>query len=153
MFEPSGRVSSSFKAVSSARANKIVRWPPRVVVAEDDDEMRRLVVEALLKDGYEVEEARDGGRLLVRAAAYYTRRAKVADVDLIVSDVRMPICSGLQILQGLREANWHIPVILMTAFGDDATRARAEGLGAILFDKPFDMDDLRTAVRSLAPID
>ncbi len=153
MEEPARHVSSSFDAVISARGNKAVHSPPRVVVAEDDDEMRRLVVEALRKDGYEVEEARDGGRLLVRAAAYYTHRAAVADVDLIVSDIRMPICSGLQILQGLREAHWHIPVILMTAFGDDATRARAEKLGAILFDKPFDIDDLRTAVQSLVPID
>ena len=153
MEEPAHHVSPSFEAVISARGNKAVHSPPRVVVAEDDDEMRRLVVEALRKDGYEVEEARDGGRLLVRAAAYYTHRAQVADVDLIVSDIRMPICSGLQILQGLREAHWHIPVILMTAFGDDATRARAEKLGAILFDKPFDLDDLRTAVQSLVPID
>lgn len=153
MHEPTRCLSSSFRAVMSARDRKVVRAIPRVVVAEDDDEMRRLVVEALEKDGYDVEEARDGGRLLVRAAAYYTHRAKVADVDLIVSDIRMPICSGLQILEGLREAHWHVPVILMTAFGDDATRARAEKLGAVLFDKPFDMDDLRTAVRSLAPIE
>jgi DNA-binding response OmpR family regulator len=146
-------VSSSFNAVVAAREQRVMHSPPRVVVAEDDDEMRRLVVEALCKDGYDVEEARDGGRLLVRAAAHYAHRPKVPDVDLIVSDVRMPICSGLQILQGLREGHWDIPVILMTAFGDDDTRARAEKLGAILFDKPFDIDDLRTAVRTLVPID
>jgi len=40
-------------------------------------------------------------------------------------------------------------VILMTAFGDDATRAHAARLGALLFDKPFDLDDLRTAAMSL----
>jgi DNA-binding response OmpR family regulator len=152
MSDPPRRASSSFMAVSAAREQSVVRSPPRVLVAEDDDEMRRLVVEALAKDGYEVEEARDGGRLLVRAAGRYADRAKLGELDLIVSDIRMPICSGLQILQSLRESHWRIPVILMTAFGDDATRARAEKLGAILFDKPFDMDDLRTAVRALVPI-
>ncbi len=42
--------------------------PPRILVAEDDPEMRRLVVEALREDGYDVLEARDGGRLLVELA-------------------------------------------------------------------------------------
>ena len=48
-----------------------------------------------------------------------------------------------------RKANWQTPVILMTAFGDDSTRRRAEALGAILFDKPFDVDDLRTIALNL----
>ena len=65
----------------------------------------------------------------------------------------MPICTGLQILEALRQAHWHTPVILMTAFGDEATRKRAESLLAVLFDKPFDMDDLRTAVAHLLPRD
>jgi two-component system response regulator PilR (NtrC family) len=112
--------------------------------------MRRLVADALRKDGYTVYEAEDGGRLLVRVTAHYAHPE--SDVDLIVSDIRMPICSGLDILQGLRDAHWKLPVILMTAFGDDATRARAEGLGAILFDKPFALDDLRTAVKILLPL-
>ncbi len=152
MFDPPRRTSSSFHTVA-AREQQVVRSPPRVLVAEDDAEMRRLVVEALTMDGYAVEEAPDGGRLLVRAAAHYSDRHRIADLDLIVSDIRMPICSGLQILQGLRDSHWQVPVILMTAFGDEGTRARAERLGAILFDKPFDIDDLRTAVRALVPID
>jgi DNA-binding response OmpR family regulator len=64
----------------------------------------------------------------------------------------MPICTGLQILQALRDARRTVPVILMTAFGDDGTRDRAEDLGAIFFDKPFALDDLRTAVRSVLPV-
>jgi hypothetical protein len=39
----------------------------------------------------------------------------------------------------------------MTAFGDASTRARAEHLGAVLFDKPFAVDDLRTAVKNILP--
>ena len=121
--------------------------PPRVLVAEDDAEMRRVVTDALRKDGYDVREAPDGGRLLNAITALYANPA--AMVDLIVSDIRMPICGGLQIVESLRQARWNIPVILMTAFGDDETRAQAMRLGALLFDKPFAMADLRAVVRSL----
>ncbi len=121
--------------------------PPRVLVAEDDVEMRRLVVEVLRKEGYSVSEATDGGRLLVEIAQQAATNYE--DVDLIVSDVRMPICSGLQIVEALRSAHCATPIVLMTAFGDDATRARAALAGALLFDKPFDLDDLRMAIASL----
>jgi DNA-binding response OmpR family regulator len=121
----------------------------RVLVADDDTEMRRLVAESLRKDDYEVVEESDGGRLLVRIAAIYAFERTVDPFDLIVSDIRMPVCSGLDILKGLRDAHWRTPVILMTAFGDDQTRQRAEALGALLFDKPFQMGALRAVVRTL----
>ncbi len=121
----------------------------RVLVAEDDVEMRRMVADALRKDGHTVVEEPDGGRMLVRIAAIYAFRRTADPFDLIVSDIRMPVCSGLDIVQGLREAHWKTPVILMTAFGDDETRARAERLGALLFDKPFTLSALRATVRRL----
>jgi len=113
--------------------------------------MRSLVADALRADGHEVVELADGGRLLVDIAARLKKGDGDDSLDLIVSDIRMPICTGLQILTALRDAHWHTPVILMTAFGDDATRRHAESLSAILFDKPFDLDDLRTAVANLLP--
>jgi len=70
-------------------------------------------------------------------------------VDLIVSDVRMPGSSGMDILAAMRRMGVRTPVILMTAFGDAQTRARAEALDALLFDKPFDVDDLREVVAGL----
>jgi DNA-binding response OmpR family regulator len=121
----------------------------RVLVADDDTEMRRLVAETLRKDDYEVVEESDGGRLLVRIAAIYAFERTIDPFDLIVSDIRMPVCSGLDILKGLRDAHWKTPVILMTAFGDEETKLRAESLGALLFDKPFQMNTLRLVVRSL----
>jgi CheY-like chemotaxis protein len=127
--------------------------PFRILVAEDDAEMRRVVADTLRDDGYDVIELADGGRLLVDIAARMKEGAEGDAVDLIVSDIRMPICTGLQILEVLRQAHWRTPVILMTAFGDRATRKRAEDLVAVLFDKPFDMDDLRTAVANLLPRD
>lgn len=118
----------------------------RVLLAEDDPDMRRLVVEALHKDGHEVLEANDGGRLLVRLAEAFDRDPTLASVDVIVSDVRMPVCSGLELMERLFEARWRVPVILMTAFGDDETRRRAQLVGAVLFEKPLVLDELRAAV-------
>jgi len=121
--------------------------PPRVLVVEDDPDIRRLVVNALRRDGYEVREAVDGQGLLVELAS--PNPPSSDDHDLIISDIRMPICTGLQILEALRRAQWTVPVILMTAFGDEETRKSADELGAVIFDKPFSLDDLRTAVVNL----
>jgi DNA-binding response OmpR family regulator len=129
------------------------RGPFRVLLAEDDPDMRSVVADALRGDGYDVVELADGGRLLVDIAARLKDGTGGDSLDLIVSDIRMPICTGLQILSALRDAHWHTPVILMTAFGDEATRRHAESLSAVLFDKPFDVDDLRTAVANLLPRD
>ena len=109
--------------------------------------MRRLLVEALRSDGCQVDEVEDGGRLLVELT--HGARCDYEHVDLIVSDIRMPVCSGLQIVEVLRRAHCLVPIVLMTAFGDDATRAHAESLGATLFDKPFAVRDLRAEVKRL----
>jgi DNA-binding response OmpR family regulator len=116
--------------------------PRRIVVAEDDREMRRLVSAALVRDGYLVQEASDGPRLLVQVVA--------ADppIDLVISDHRMPVSSGLQVLAGLRDAGWTIPFILVSAFGDGKVRSEAEELNAIFLDKPFDLDVLRVIVHA-----
>jgi DNA-binding response OmpR family regulator len=122
----------------------------KVLLAEDDPELRAMIAAALRGDGYDVDEVHDGGRLLVRLAdAHRTGDDPRAAYDVIVSDVRMPVCSGIQILEGLRRAHWPTPVLLMTAFGDPSTRQKVESLGAVLMDKPFDVDDLRTAVLHL----
>jgi DNA-binding response OmpR family regulator len=123
--------------------------PPRVLVAEDDDDMRRIVSEALRKDGYDVIAVSDGGRLLLTLARQLIQSDGKAVVDLLVSDMRLPIRSGMRVLEELRAARWRVPVILMTAFGDESMREHARELGAVLFDKPFDLDDLRTAVATL----
>ena len=111
--------------------------------------MRRVVVETLQRQGYAVSEAPDGGRLLVMLARGYMHRDGADLADLLVSDVRMPICTGLQILEQLRAVHCLMPTILITAFGDDATRQRAGSLGALLLDKPFQMGELQAAVADL----
>jgi len=73
-------------------------------------------------------------------------RPPEARPDLIVSDVRMPGWSGLDLLRFLRHRRSAIPVVLITAFGDRDTHERAARLGAAVLDKPFALADLRRAI-------
>jgi len=115
-----------------------------VLVAEDDAEMRRVIVDTLVRDGAEISEAASGVALF----DWLRRMAHDGELpDLLISDVRMPGLSGLQVLRMVRDRGWSVPVILITAFGDEDTHNEASDLGATaVFDKPFDVDDLRTAV-------
>jgi len=146
LVEPSYIQPSVARSSRSPVVHQVAR---RVLLAEDDGEMRALVARALRLDGYEVIEVNDGGRTLVRLASFYAPAHQREAFDLLISDIRMPVCSGLQILESLRLAHWKMPAILMTAFPDDRVERQAMGLGAILFSKPFDVDDLRVAVMRL----
>ena len=123
------------------------RWTPRhprhVLLAEDDPEMRELMAWALRRDGYEVQEVGDGNEVLQVLGLV---EGEDGGPDLLVSDVRMPGLSGLEVLERLRRSRDDLPVILVTAFGDLETHAKAQRLGAEVLDKPFDLDDLRKRV-------
>jgi DNA-binding response OmpR family regulator len=118
----------------------------RIIVAEDDFDMRRLVSDCLRKAGYEVHEVIDGSTLLRRVESSLMVRTTV---DLVVTDVRMPGYDGLEIVSCLREAGVRVPVVIMTAFGNLETQQRAEQLGATLLDKPFKMEELKALVDRL----
>ena len=123
--------------------------PARVLVAEDDPELRRLVSAVLEYDGYEVIEAVDGTAMFEQLSR---RREKGSMPDVIVSDVFMPGLSGLDVLGKMRELGMRAPVVLMTAFSDSCSEERARELGAVtLVEKPFELDDLRMIVLNLVP--
>jgi two-component system, response regulator, stage 0 sporulation protein F len=118
----------------------------RIMLAEDDEEMRTLLVERLTRDGYEVIAAQNGLQMIeeIRMLLF---RGDPMPVDLIVSDERMPGMPGLEFLSILRQAEWPTPFILITGFGDESTHERALRMGAsAVFDKPFDIDELRRTV-------
>lgn len=123
---------------------------PRLVLADDDQELRTLLVAALRADGYDVIEVQDGSQLISCLATQLLCERDGQPIDLVISDLRMPGCSGLDVLAGLRFSNRLTPFILLTAFGDAQTHREARRLGAAcVFDKPFDVDDLRTIVCNL----
>jgi CheY-like chemotaxis protein len=115
----------------------------RLLVAEDDAVLRTLIVQTLREDGYTVVEVADGEQLL----AAIESSGRQGEVAVVVSDVCMPHLDGLDVLAALRCAAWRTPVVLMTAFGEEAIRAEARELGAALLEKPFDLEALRAAVR------
>jgi DNA-binding response OmpR family regulator len=124
----------------------------RVLLAEDDVEMRALIACALRSDGHEVLEVSDGWQLLQSLATRQLPSDEDEGIDLLISDIRMPGKNGLDVLAGMRWADWPMPVILITAFGDAKTHAEARRLGAAaVFDKTFDLDDLRTLALNLLP--
>jgi DNA-binding response OmpR family regulator len=123
-----------------------------VLLAEDDAAFRRLIASVLREDGYEVLEAEDGVALLANIEATLTLRRERADTFLVVADIRMPGLTGLDVLAILRCANSTTPVILITAFGDEATHVEGRELGAVaVFDKPFNVEELRSAVVETMP--
>ena len=121
--------------------------PGRVLLAEDDSEMRVLLAGALLRDGYDVIEAIDGKSMLDRLA---DSAVLGRSIDFIVTDVRMPRLSGLQALMLVRKITMETPVIVITAFGDRSTHRDARLLGAsAVLDKPFDIPELLTLMHKL----
>lgn len=122
----------------------------RVLVADDDGDMRHLVSHALSKDGCEVIEVADGAELIEYMGACLLVKSHVSRPEVIISDMRMPGFNGLQILAWLRNEKWKIPVILITALDDPKTYQDAARLGVAAFlQKPFDLDHLRRTVREL----
>jgi CheY-like chemotaxis protein len=118
-----------------------------VVVAEDDTEMRALLAKVLSRDGYEIVEVRDGAEMLRYLEGLAGSGPGGALPDLIVSDIRMPGRTGLDLVAAMHDAHIELPVILITAFSDSATQQQAAALSATLLDKPLDLGELRRVVR------
>jgi CheY-like chemotaxis protein len=120
---------------------------PRVLLAEDDADMRRLVDLVLRMAGYNVVEADSGVMLLRRLELAAVRGGRPA-YDAIVSDVYMPDLTALEVLEALQSRDVTIPIVLITAYGTDDTRAEARSLGVVdVLEKPLDWSALRSAVQ------
>jgi DNA-binding NtrC family response regulator len=114
----------------------------RVLVVDDDDEMRALLRRTLEFDGYEVTE-RDRGTHVLEAL-------RGAPFDLIILDKEMPGLTGLDLLPILRREFPQVPVVLVTAFGGRQIAASALRLGAASYlEKPFRLGQLRDVIDGL----
>jgi two-component system response regulator (stage 0 sporulation protein F) len=125
-------------------------YSSRILLAEDDKEMRSLMALMLRKEGYQVIECPDGLSLLDSLSFFFLPHEEHENYDLIISDIRMPGITGMEMLMGANELDDFPPIILITAFGDKETHMQAERLGAAaVFDKPFDMDEMLKKVRDI----
>jgi two-component system, NtrC family, response regulator PilR len=113
---------------------------PRILVVDDELSMREMLQIVLRRDGYEVVLAKDG----TEAVALLQARP----FDLLLSDIRMPDISGVDVLRAAKEINSDLVAFMMTAFASTNTAVEAMRLGAVdYFVKPFSMDELRLKVR------
>lgn len=121
---------------------------PVIFLAEDDRELRTLLADGLRRAGFHVRTA-SSGRDMLRLLTAASRR-ELDLPDALVMDVRMPRCSGIDVLGALRIASWKIPIVMITGFGEPALHARAAEQGAtIVLDKPVALADLVAVVDML----
>ncbi len=115
---------------------------PRVLIIEDEEKMARMLTRVLREEGYAVETAGDGRTGLGRALD--------DTFDLLIVDWMLPERSGVQIVRGLRAAEVHTPVLMLTARGQ--VEDRVEGLDSGADDylpKPFALPELLARARAL----
>jgi len=116
------------------------RRPPRILVVDDERSMRELLAIVLRREGYEVLLAENG-----RAAIALLEREPV---DLLISDIKMPDLSGVDVLRAAKQIDQDILGIMITAFASTETAVEAMRLGACDYlSKPFDVDLLKMKVR------
>jgi two-component system cell cycle response regulator CpdR len=113
----------------------------RVLIADDEDSMRRLVARAIGMDGHDTVTAQDG------AEALEILNQEHGAFDLLLTDIQMPVMDGIALALTAARDFPRLTILLMTGFADQ--RERASGLNAIVYDvvtKPFSVADIRTAV-------
>jgi len=116
------------------------RRPPRILVVDDERSMRELLAIVLRREGYEVLVAENG-----RTAIELLEREPV---DLLISDIKMPDLSGVDVLRAAKKIDQDILGIMITAFASTETAVEAMRLGACDYlSKPFDIDLLKMKVR------
>ncbi len=117
----------------------------RLLVVDDDEEACRLLEEVLSRDGYEVQQATSVSQGLSRVATH-------GPFDAVLTDLRMPGQSGLDLVKAIRERDPSAVVIVLTGFGDAAAAGAAIRAGAHDFiSKPYDIAELRAILgRALA---
>src|SRR6266487_131083 len=116
--------------------------PKRILVIEDNPDLAYGLRNNLEIEGYEVEVAKDGTKGL--------SRARSANPDLVVLDLMLPGMDGFRVLRALREDGHGMPVLILTARGEEADKVRGLRLGADDYvTKPFGVLELLARVEAL----
>ena len=117
----------------------------KILVVEDEDSFRRVLVQMLSRAGYEVEQAGDGNQALAKCAEFQP--------DLVLTDIIMPDKEGLETIQELLELKPNLKIIAMSGggkFGPDSYLPLAQKLGAkAALHKPFMRDELLDTITSV----
>ncbi|HRC57634.1 MAG TPA: sigma-54 dependent transcriptional regulator, partial [Kofleriaceae bacterium] len=110
----------------------------RILVADDEPNLRRVLVTLLRRDGHEVVQAQNGAEAIAMLGQ---------DIDVVITDLRMPEADGMEVLRSAARGYPHIPVIMITAYGSVGQAVEAIKAGAFDYiEKPFEQDVIRTIV-------
>ena len=116
----------------------------RILLADDDRATRDVIARALEADGHRVMQSGDGQEALDRLAA------NPGSIDLLISDVEMPVLDGVTLAERALAAEPHIKVLLISGFAEGLERAeQIIGHAVRSVSKPFTLDKLRAEVRAL----
>jgi len=121
---------------------RVPRAPMRILLANGDAELRRLMGMVLRGDGHEIIEAADGSEMLEAIADLVIDGDR--PFDLIISAQAMAGLPGVSVLAGLRSRGRRTPFVLLT--GHSVVQAQARRLGAVVLDRPFDAATIRRAL-------
>lgn len=114
----------------------------KVLIAEDEDITRKHIVNALIDERYEAEDADNGVDALARIEA--------DDFDVLIADIKMPRMDGLELLSRVKEVSPETEVIVITGFGSISSAVDAMKKGADDYlPKPFDLDELVLKIRRM----
>ena len=114
----------------------------KILIAEDEDITRKHLIYALKREGYEVVGTRNGRKALEQIDREY--------FDVLITDVKMPEMSGIELLEKIRERYQNIEVLIITGFGSIDAAVEAMKKGAYEYiTKPFNLDELVLKVKNL----
>ena len=132
------------------RGTSQVQRPLRVAVAEDDDEQRAALAEALEGEGFEVVSFEDGSELV----DYFSLAGgRVRWPDAIVTDLGMPGRTGLEAIEVARRRGAEAPVFIVTGTSDAFVRTEAARLGiTLVLLKPINVERLAQAIWQIAHV-
>jgi len=132
--------TSTVQTPPEERHDQAAGAKPRILIVDDEPSMRDMLRIVMRRDGFDVEVAANG-----KEAIELLKRERI---DLLLSDIRMPDVSGVDVLRAAKEVNRDIVAFMMTAFASTDSAVEAMRLGAVdYFTKPFNMDELRLKVR------
>jgi two-component system, OmpR family, response regulator len=128
-------------ALSETRGEDLPLSTARLLLVDDDREIRDLVSHFLEKHGYVVETVRDGREM--------NMALQRNDVDLVILDIMLPGKDGLELCREIRERS-HVPIMMLTAMGEETDRIVGLEMGADDYlAKPFSPRELLARVRAL----
>jgi len=113
----------------------------RILVIEDDQEVRNMLKDYLVYFGYEVVTAGDGLQGL--------KEIKGRDYDLVITDITMPYVSGIGIISVLKQSHPNIPVIAITGYGYHAEELAHEKKADRILSKPFEIQEMKETIENL----